>query len=113
MAVVRVGGGGFHGDDILFAGYRVPGSRNILLFYTANTHARTFASILRRASLAVRIYIVACPKKEVGFTMSEHEYDGEVAEPFRFNFEIAWEVANKGKTVPYKRLRRALLYVHV
>lgn len=23
-------------------------------------------------------------------------YDDEVAEPFRFNFEIAWEVANKG-----------------
>ena len=22
--------------------------------------------------------------------------DGDVAEPFRFNFEIAWEVANKG-----------------
>ena len=23
--------------------------------------------------------------------------EGEVAEPFRFNFEIAWEVANKGQ----------------
>ena len=22
-----------------------------------------------------------------------------VAEPFKFNFEIAWEVANKGRTV--------------
>ena len=28
--------------------------------------------------------------------MSELEFNGEVAEPFRFNFEIAWEVANKG-----------------
>ena len=24
--------------------------------------------------------------------------DGDVAEPFRFNFEIAWEVANKGRS---------------
>ena len=31
--------------------------------------------------------------------MSEQDYDGEVAEPFRFNFEIAWEVANKGRSV--------------
>ena len=29
--------------------------------------------------------------------MSEQDFDGEVAEPFRFNFEIAWEVANKGQ----------------
>ena len=29
--------------------------------------------------------------------MSSSELNiGEVAEPFRFNFEIAWEVANKG-----------------
>ena len=27
---------------------------------------------------------------------TEADYDDEVAEPFRFNFEIAWEVANKG-----------------
>lgn len=31
-------------------------------------------------------------------TSSELEFGGEVAEPFRFNFEIAWEVANKGRT---------------
>ena len=30
---------------------------------------------------------------------SEVDYGGgEVAEPFRFHFEIAWEVANKGET---------------
>ena len=28
--------------------------------------------------------------------MSESEYEGDIAEPFRYNFEIAWEVANKG-----------------
>ena len=28
--------------------------------------------------------------------MADLEYGGDVAEPFRFNFEIAWEVANKG-----------------
>ena len=27
---------------------------------------------------------------------SELDFGDEVAEPFRFNFEIAWEVANKG-----------------
>lgn len=31
--------------------------------------------------------------------MSEQEDEVEVAEPFRFNFEIAWEVANKGVCV--------------
>jgi len=29
---------------------------------------------------------------------SELDLGNEVAEPFRFNFEIAWEVANKGQT---------------
>lgn len=29
-------------------------------------------------------------------TSSELDFGDEVAEPFRFNFEIAWEVANKG-----------------
>ena len=37
-----------------------------------------------------------CVKQARG-AMSEQDYDGEVAEPFRFNFEIAWEVANKGE----------------
>ena len=39
-------------------------------------------------------------------TGSEQEFSGDdVAEPFRFNFEIAWEVANKGKhTVRWRKL---------
>lgn len=32
---------------------------------------------------------------------TEADYDDEVAEPFRFNFEIAWEVANKGLYTTY------------
>lgn len=32
--------------------------------------------------------------------------EGEVADPFRFNFEIAWEVANKGKVSPQSSLNR-------
>ena len=31
--------------------------------------------------------------------MSTSSLDLGVAEPFRFNFEIAWEVANKGTSV--------------
>lgn len=30
--------------------------------------------------------------------MAENEFD-KIAEPYRYNFEIAWEVANKGKSV--------------
>ena len=31
--------------------------------------------------------------------MADLEYGVDVAEPFRFNFEIAWEVANKGTSM--------------
>ena len=41
---------------------------------------------------------------------SDVEYGGgEVAEPFRFHFEIAWEVANKGeREIEAERERESL-----
>lgn len=48
---------------------------------------------------------------------TEADYDDEVAEPFRFNFEIAWEVANKGwyttRTITRVYIVYACVCVHI
>lgn len=67
---------------------------------------------MQKFKVHVACALHACPRAIRGFSWSSAEgegdepvdmsvtsldlSDGDVAEPFRFNFEIAWEVANKG-----------------
>ena len=44
---------------------------------------------------------------------SELDLGYEVAEPFRFNFEIAWEVANKGQIGTCKCPGISVLYTTI
>ena len=52
--------------------------------------------------------------RELAGAMSSSDLDisGEVAEPFRFNFEIAWEVANKGQSAVHTQLLCTIQYIY-